>query len=166
MANWCYNHVSVFGNETNVNKVMDVFKSLETKCEALGEGVLPDEYLANVYDSRYMFGVSVISDNTLSFDSKWVPPIKELQWVADTYNVTIHVDIEELGCGIVGLIKLKPQQEKQEYLLDVDDFELVVEFEDEDGNEFYKFNGQEYDSLSEALSHVLTKKYGDVLDII
>ena len=98
MANWCSNYVTFSGSEDNVKNFTEEIKSLEVLSNNLGQGVRPVE------DGEFMFDLYTwdLANGNFTFESKWVPALKSLEYLGRTHTVNIECEFEELGCAIFG----------------------------------------------------------------
>lgn len=155
MANWCNNYLTFEGEQENVNNVIELFKELREEQSKHGDGVLPKEMNPDEYENRYFFSIYV-GDEDVMFESKWVAPIEELKWIAESYGVVITNWVQEVGCDLYGRIKYYSNGDVEEELLTDEDFD---EFEYDEDLDMYIFDGEEWESESEVLEILWDRRY-------
>jgi len=126
MPNWCYNHLTITGEKTNLDRIKFRLEDIEEK-----DNVSPGIFMALVgrdqsidlheyenggwYDSNVSYwgtkwdvsynesGVEYNDDTiTLSFQSAWSPPIPFIQHLGRLFNVECELYYEEPGCDFCG----------------------------------------------------------------
>ena len=91
MANWCYNTITFSGRCKNFCKQLEKHDYDVQGFEIIEDG-----------KSRCIFSLEKIEDGMYSFESKWAPPLRELQERARKGRFSFEIDYEELGMGIYG----------------------------------------------------------------
>ena len=126
MPNWCYNHLTITGEKTNLDRIKFRLEDIEKK-----DDVSPGIFMALVgrdqsmelheyenggwYDSNVSYwgtkwdvsynesGVDYSDDTiTMSFQSAWSPPIPFIQHLGRLFNVECELYYEEPGCDFCG----------------------------------------------------------------
>lgn len=86
MANLCSNFVDIYGDASDLNKIKD---------EYLKEDTIGYEYQEFRYDND-------TNHLTLSFGTKWTPPLGWMLYLSSQYDVLINCESEEGGCDFWG----------------------------------------------------------------
>ncbi len=86
MANLCVNYLDIYGDASDLNKIKD---------EYLNEGTVGYEYkdLIHNEDPNHL---------TLSFGTKWAPPLGWMLYLSSQYDVMISCESDEGGCDFWG----------------------------------------------------------------
>lgn len=150
MPNWCYN-VLTFSGE-NEDKALELFKNLQEKCEREQVGVAP-EFIEN--PDRYFFWVDA-EDSVVHFQTKWSPPIQDMEKIGEHLNVDFELEYSETGCLIYGKLVRRDGELTDMYLED-DDFAQYQYNEEQDR---YLFRGEHWEVEEEILELLFEEKYG------
>lgn len=126
MPNWCYNNLTITGDEKNLKRIKFHLEDIEKKDESspgvfmalvgrdqsieLNEYNHGGWYYANInywgckWDVSYNeSGVEYSDDSiTMSFQSAWSPPINFIQHLGRLFNVQCELYYEESGCDFCG----------------------------------------------------------------
>ena len=129
MANWCSNTVVFEGKPETITAIQELFQSMKEKEEKIEEG-------------------------QFQYETKWSPNMEIIQKIAEHYEVNFTHDYEEMGNLVYGRATFYDKLLTDVYLEDVD-FEQY-EFDEE--NETYHFEGNDYESDYEILENLLERK--------
>ena len=99
MANWCSNSATFRGGDiTSLHRSLMEGISVNDN----GMGWLP----VGCTGDRYLFSIVIgyIDEDScfIFIESKWCPPLKELQYMADLFGCSMECVYEELGSDIYG----------------------------------------------------------------
>lgn len=154
MANWCSNTVVFEGKPEVITAIQDVFQTMKNKEETSEGGQLPDfitedngGYFFNIYWNEDDVGV-------FQYETKWSPNIEVVRLIADRYGVEFTQEYEEMGNGIYGKATYSEGILDDTALTDED----LEQFHYEEETDRYHFEGEEYESDSEILEILLTRK--------
>ena len=154
MANWCSNTVVFEGKPEAITAIQEVFQMMKNKEETSEQGQLPDfiteengGYFFNIYWSEGDEGV-------FQYETKWSPNTETVRLIADRYGVEFTQEYEEMGNGIYGKATYSEGILDDTALTD-EDLEQLHYNEETD---HYHFEGEEYESDSEILEMLLTRK--------
>ncbi|MGJ1314869.1 hypothetical protein [Sphingobacterium multivorum] len=154
MANWCSNTVVFEGEPKAIEQIQQLFKSMAEKQQEENCGQLPDF----VSDSNGGWFFDIYQDDDVTgifqYETKWSPNIEAVKAIAEYYLVDFIQDYEEMGNGVYGKAIFSDKLLTDIYLED-EDFEQY-EFDEE--TDTYSFEGENYESDSEILEMLLTRK--------
>ena len=154
MANWCSNTVVFEGEPKAIEQIQQLFKSMAEKQQEENCGQLPDF----VSDSNGGWFFDIYQDDDVTgifqYETKWSPNIEAVKAIAEYYLVDFIQDYEEMGNGVYGKAIFSDKLLTDIYLED-EDFEQY-EFDEE--TDTYSFEGEYYESDSEILEMLLTRK--------
>ena len=154
MANWCSNTVVFEGKPVTITAIQELFQSMKETEEKTEEGQLPEFISKN--NGGYFFNIywNEGDEGQFQYETKWSPNIEVIQKIAEHYEVNFTQDYEEMGNLIYGRATFYDKLLTDIYLEDVD-FEQY-EFDEE--NETYHFEGNDYESDYEILENLLERK--------
>ena len=154
MANWCSNTVVFEGKPEAITAIQELFQSMKEKEEKIEEGQLP-EFISKD-NGGYFFNIywNEGDEGQFQYETKWSPNMEIIQKIAEHYEVNFTQDYEEMGNLIYGRATFYDKLLTDVYLEDVD-FEQY-EFDEE--NETYHFEGNDYESDYEILENLLERK--------
>ncbi len=154
MANWCSNTVVFEGKPEAITAVQEVFQMLKSREETSEQGQLPDfitedngGYFFNIYWNEGDEGV-------FQYETKWSPNTEAVRLIADRYGVEFTQEYEEMGNGIYGKATYSEGILDDTALTDED----LEQFHYNEETDHYHFEGEEYESDSEILEMLLTRK--------
>lgn len=98
MANWCNNYLVLSGTEAAIQNTLKVFSEIEEEQNQTGKYFLPEFVTA---ESSQMAGI-VISENTINYQTRWVPSLEALVQIARHTGVDFVSQYNELQMGIIG----------------------------------------------------------------
>lgn len=154
MANWCSNTVVFEGEPEAIEQIQQLFKSMAEKQQEDNCGQLPDF----VEDSNggYFFDIYQDDDVTgiFQYETKWSPNIEVVQAIAEHYGVEFKQEYEEMGNGIYGKATYSEGILDDTALTDED----LEQYQYDEETERYHFESEEYESDSEILETLLTRK--------
>lgn len=154
MANWCSNTVVFEGEPEAVKQIQQLFKSMAEKQQEDNCGQLPDF----VEDSNggYFFDIYQDDDVTgiFQYETKWSPNIEVVQVIAEHYGVEFTQEYEEMGNGIYGKATYSEGILDDTALTDED----LEQYQYDEETDRYHFESEEYESDSEILETLLTRK--------
>jgi hypothetical protein len=126
MPNWCNNHLTITGDNENLDRIKFYLEDIESKDNTspgifmalvgrdksieLNEYEHGGWYDANInywgckWDVSYNEANITYDDEsiTMSFDSAWSPPINFIQHLGRLFNVSCELYYEEPGCDFCG----------------------------------------------------------------
>ena len=154
MANWCSNTVVFEGKPVTITAIQELFQSMKEKEEKIEEGQLP-EFISKD-NGGYFFNIywNEGDEGQFQYETKWSPNMEIIQKIAEHYEVNFTQDYEEMGNLVYGRATFYDKLLTDVYLEDVD-FEQY-EFDEE--NETYHFEGNDYESDYEILENLLERK--------
>lgn len=154
MANWCSNTVVFEGNEETIQQIQQLFQTMKEKELRTEKGQLPnfitDEnggYFFNLYWNEGDIGM-------FQYETKWSPNIEIVQKIAEYYQVDFVQDYEEISNLVYGKATFSDKLLTDIYLEDKD-FE---QYHYDEETDIYHFEDEEYESESEILEMLLTRK--------
>ncbi|MDV3709406.1 hypothetical protein CMT55_08755 [Elizabethkingia anophelis] len=154
MANWCSNTVVFEGEPEAIEQIQQLFKSMAEKQQEDNCGQLPDF----VEDSNggYFFDIYQDDDVTgiFQYETKWSPNIEVVQAIAEHYGVEFTQEYEEMGNGIYGKATYSEGILDDTALTDED----LEQYQYDEETDRYHFESEEYESDSEILETLLTRK--------
>lgn len=154
MANWCSNTVVFEGKPEAIEQLQKLFKSMAEKQQEENCGQLPDF----VEDSNggYFFDIYQEDDVTgiFQYETKWSPNIEVVQAIAEHYGVEFTQEYEEMGNGIYGKATYSEGILDDTALTDED----LEQYQYDEETDTYHFESEEYESDSEILETLLTRK--------
>lgn len=154
MANWCSNTVVFEGEPEAIKQIQQLFKSMAEKQQEDNCGQLPDF----VEDSNggYFFDIYQDDDVTgiFQYETKWSPNIEVVQVIAEHYGVEFTQEYEEMGNGIYGKATYSEGILDDTALTDED----LEQYQYDEETDRYHFESEEYESDSEILETLLTRK--------
>ena len=155
MANWAQNWVEFSGEETNMQKVKELFKAMEIKGKESNEGQIPS--FMDEPKQDYFFEIYADDTDTVSYETKWNPNVEDLVTIANHFNLNFIVTYQETSNNIFGkAIFTAGNAEAKLYDLDNDDFKL---FSFDEEGDIYTYEGEEFESDHEILETILEKKF-------
>ncbi|HOZ91461.1 MAG TPA: hypothetical protein PLJ18_11565 [Niabella sp.] len=166
MANWCSNHVSVTGDNPNVQAFVNEIIELSLKYRKIEEGVLP-EYCEYLKDGYLFFDNEIYEKETTDFSAdnpcfnystQWSPNLAILKCMAEHHKVNIESEYEEMGMQIYGKWTYNDGIENDVWL-EQEDFDLYTEYEE---NYTYTYKGEVYNSEWEVLELILENKIAEL----
>ena len=154
MANWCSNTVVFEGKPVTITAIQELFQSMKEKEEKTEEGQLPEFISKN--NGGYFFNIywNDGDEGQFQYETKWSPNMEIIQKIAEHYEVNFTYDYKEMGNLVYGRATFYDKLLTDVYLEDVD-FEQY-EFDEE--NETYHFEGNDYESDYEILENLLERK--------
>ena len=154
MANWCSNTVVFEGKPEAIEQLQKLFKSMAEKQQEENCGQLPDF----VEDSNggYFFDIYQEDDVTgiFQYETKWSPNIEVVQAIAEHYGVEFTQEYEEMGNVIYGKATYSEGILDDTALTDED----LEQYQYDEETDTYHFESEEYESDSEILETLLTRK--------
>ena len=154
MANWCSNTVVFEGKPEAIEQLQKLFKSMAEKQQEENCGQLPDF----VEDSNggYFFDIYQEDDVTgiFQYETKWSPNIEVVQAIAEHYGVEFTQEYEEMGNGIYGKATYSEGILDDTALTDED----LEQYQYDEETDRYHFEDEEYESDSEILETLLSRK--------
>ena len=154
MANWCSNTVVFEGEPEAIEQIQQLFKSMAEKQQEENCGQLPDF----VEDSNggYFFEIYQDDDVTgvFQYETKWSPNIEVVQAIAEHYGVDFTQEYEEMGNGIYGKATYSEGILDDTALTDED----LEQYQYDEETDRYHFEDEEYESDSEILETLLSRK--------
>ena len=154
MANWCSNTVVFEGEPEAIEQIQQLFKSMAEKQQEENCGQLPDF----VEDSNggYFFEIYQDDDVTgvFQYETKWSPNIEVVQAIAEHYGVDFTQEYEEMGNGIYGKATYSEGILDDTALTDED----LEQYQYDEETDRYHFEDEEYESDSEKLETLLSRK--------
>ena len=154
MTNWCSNTVVFEGKPEAIEQLQKLFKSMAEKQQEENCGQLPDF----VEDSNggYFFDIYQEDDVTgiFQYETKWSPNIEVVQAIAEHYGVEFTQEYEEMGNGIYGKATYSEGILDDTALTDED----LEQYQYDEETDTYHFESEEYESDSEILETLLTRK--------
>ncbi|HTD98364.1 MAG TPA: hypothetical protein VK668_03725 [Mucilaginibacter sp.] len=154
MANWCFNTVRFTGEPAKVKQVIFQFLNLRLKEMETGHGQLPDFIKG---ETNYFFELSV-KGGTVTFVTRWIPPVEIMVEIAKHYAVDFEFDFEEIANGIYGKAIYR-NGKATVFNLSAADF-AAYDFDEDAGK--YRFEGQYYDDNAEIFELMLKRKMENV----
>jgi hypothetical protein len=178
MPNWCYNHLTITGEKTNLDRIKFRLEDIEKK-----DDVSPGIFMALVgrdqsmelheyenggwYDSNVSYwgtkwdvsynesGVDYSDDTiTMSFQSAWSPPIPFIQHLGRLFNVECELYYEEPGCDFCGKSYFNNQDGLMEEDYTYNEGRFIFDkdsfFESIDGDIDYLFENDENVTFEDA----------------
>jgi len=153
MPNWCFNQITFSGSESNLQKMTDLFAELQAEevKEQCGQKPL------FVTTDNYFFGIQIINEETIHFESRWSPLIEECTQIAKELNLNFQYTYEECGNQIFGKAIYTEGDEEAEVLeLESSDYDL---FDYDEENDTYNYKGEIYLSDFEILENIWEAKF-------
>ena len=152
MANWCNNNVAFEGEPKAIEQISELFKTMieQEKKEVFGQ--IPD--FVESKSSRCFFEIYQSDTAVFNYQTRWSPNTEILQQIAERYNVDFVHDYEETGNGIYGKATYYNGILEDTALSDED----LAEYHYDEETDCYYFEGNEYESDSEILEILLTRK--------
>lgn len=150
MANWCWNWVTIDGEEENIKLFKEDLIQMESRYKKDNVGVRPE---GGGDDLTAMFDISIHGDQ-FSFESRWVPGNDTLNYFAKKYDVILTNSYEESNDCTYGFWVGDKNSEKDIYLT-TDEYLLAVKNGNDDT---CIYNGSLYQSKEEALEEILQDK--------
>jgi hypothetical protein len=121
MPNWCYNYVTIEGE--NTQNFLEDIKTIQSKETSKNAGDLPS-YINGESDG-WLFGIDCSQEYGFSFESKWDTPFNTLQQMVDHHDVELTVEFEESGNCVFGRALLVPNQSPIIYNLPYQEFGIT-----------------------------------------
>lgn len=161
MPNWCYNYVSFSGKEEDLIKLQEVFSEMIKQEGITNEGQLPE--FAKISEqlglNRWFFQLNDNGDFGFTYETRWAPNTLNLVAIADLFNLEFESEYEEGGCLIYGKAFYK-NKILEELDLDRSDLLQISGLENtEDGNDYYLYQGEKYESSNEVKEIIWNKKF-------
>jgi hypothetical protein len=150
MANWCNNYLILSGTQTAIQNTIKVFAEIEEEQTRTGKYFLP-EFVTT--ESSQMTDI-VINENTVNYQTRWVPNLEALVQLANHTGVEFVSQYDELQMGIIGEATYQNKifsnvrldgNDLQQYHYDV-------------GTATYLYNGQNYEDEWSVLMELLENK--------
>ena len=154
MPNWCMNYLTVSGERSGEFK--ELLKSLEDASAT--EGQVPDFINKDDVDG-YFFDIYV-DDYGVSYQTKWSPNINVLIKCAEHFGIDFEVDYEEGGNLLYGQYKY---EDGVLYGRELDTLECT--WGDDENGEFYVYNGESYECVTEITDMLLEKKEWQIINL-
>lgn len=181
MANMCSNYVSFTGKKANMENLLLVLKEMFKRSEETGNGVIP-VFQEKSWDGYY-FDLQIINDDvdaelSISYETRWYPIIKDLNWLAIKMGVSFVSQSSESGnnicisyeyvheSGELSFSELTNDEIDQCKFWKTEDDEVVKSSYDSTKEEEGKFSELNYylDEDYEMLENNLSKKSKEVMD--
>ena len=140
MANWCSNYLT----SPEIEKLFPTFSSMM----GAKEGVIIDDI-----GTEYLFDVYV-GDDFVSFETKWTPPLEDIEVLSKKLGIEITHEYCELGMEIFGTMTCKNGVNT---VKELDDSDFDQYSYDEDG-ECYVFENEVYENELKILETLLSRK--------
>ena len=154
MANWCSNTIVFEGKTEAITAIQEVFQMMKNKEETNEQGQLPDfitedngGYFFNIYWNEGDEGV-------FQYETKWSPNTEVVRVIADRYELEFSQEYEEMGNGIYGKATYSEGILDDTALTDED----LEQYHYDEETDRYHFEDEEYESDSEILEMLLTRK--------
>jgi len=148
MANWCNNRITFEGNQNNLYPFKKDFK--ESVSYEVGFNLL--DGIGDYTPQYFFFNFDEVEDSmgeyTFTCDTKWAPPLIELQNICEKYNISCRCEYEEWGMGFAGVCYIDPDGD-----LDNNEFPYhkVIHSNDEDSWDV-EFMRERYESIYECFA--------------
>lgn len=153
MANWCNNYLVLNGTEAAIQNTIKVFSEIEEEQNRTGKYYLPEFVTA---ESSQMTDI-VVSENTINYQTRWVPNLEALVQIARHTGVDFVSQYDELQMGIIGEASYQ-NGEFSNVRLDGNDLQ---QYRYDIGTAMYLYNGRNYEDEWSVLMELLeTKKAG------
>jgi hypothetical protein len=150
MANWCNNYLILNGTEAGIQNTIKIFSEIEEQQNQTGKYYLPEFVTA---ESSHMTDI-VVSENTINYQTRWVPNLEALVQIARRTGVDFVSQYDELQMGIIGEATYQngvfsnvrlDGNDLQQYHYDID-------------TATYLYNGQNYEDEWSVLLELLENK--------
>ncbi|MDE5437619.1 hypothetical protein KRE47_08000 [Elizabethkingia meningoseptica] len=154
MANWCSNKIVFEGKYEAITAIQEVFQMMKNKEETSEQGQLPDFITED--NGGYFFNIywNESDEGVFQYETKWSPNTEAVRLIADLYGVEFTQEYEEMGNGIYGKATYSEGIVDDTALTDED----LEQYQYDEENDRYHFEGEEYESDSEILEMLLTRK--------
>lgn len=150
MANWCFNTVNFQGEADQTEKIQGLFYDMQAQFIMHDKGQLP-AFIQKETD--YFFDMT-ITDNVLTYVTKWTPNLETMVQIADHFGVGFVFHYEETANGIYGEAVYKDGI-LQDVFLEIADFAKYTYDEEQ---ERYWFEGESYADNIEILEILLERR--------
>ncbi len=154
MANWCSNMVVFEGKPEAIQQIQQLFQTMKLKEEKEEQGQLPDFITQD--NGGYFFNIywNECDEGIFQYETKWSPNTEVIRLIADRYGVEFTQEYEEMGDGIYGKTTYSDDILDDTALTDED----LEQFHYNEDTDRYHFECEEYESNSEILEMLLTRK--------
>lgn len=154
MANWCSNTVVFEGEPEAINQIQQLFQTMNAKEEKEEQGQLPDFITED--NGGYFFNIywNECDEGVFQYETKWSSNTEAVRLIADRYGVEFTQEYEEIGNGIYGKTTYSDGILDDTALTDED----LEQYQYDEETDRYHFEGEEYESDSEILEMLLTRK--------
>ena len=157
MANWCNSYLTFTGEEDQVKKVTELFKTMSNLESTTNEGQVP-EFITEVEDD-YFFGIYESELGVFQYETKWSPNMAEVVKISDYFNLSFVLEYEECGNDIFGKSIYNHETKKLTVKnLQPEDFEEVQY--DCDGD-YYIFRDQQDETDRNFLEDLYFERYNE-----
>lgn len=154
MANWCSNTIVFEGKPEAITAIQEVFQIMKNKEETSEQGQLPDFIIEDNGGCFFNIYWNEDDEGVFQYETKWSPNIEVIRLIADRYGVEFTQEYEEMGNGIYGKATYSEGILHDTALTDED----LEQFHYNEETDHYHFEGEEYESDSEILEMLLTRK--------
>lgn len=154
MANWCSNTIVFEGKPEAITAIQEVFQIMKNKEETSEQGQLPDFIIEDNGGCFFNIYWNEDDEGIFQYETKWSPNIEVIRLIADRYGVEFTQEYEEMGNGIYGKATYSEGILHDTALTDED----LEQFHYNEETDHYHFEGEEYESDSEILEMLLTRK--------
>lgn len=154
MANWCSNTIVFEGKPEAITAIQEVFQIMKNKEETSEQGQLPDFIIEDNGGCFFNIYWNEDDEGVFQYETKWSPNIEVIRLIADRYGVEFTQEYEEMGNGIYGKATYSEGILHDTTLTDED----LEQFHYNEETDHYHFEGEEYESDSEILEMLLTRK--------
>lgn len=140
MANWCTNYLT----SPDIEKLFPWFSNMVNADEGVqiaDKGIM---YLFDVY----------VGDDFISFETKWTPPLEDVEKLSDKLGIKITHEYYEPGMYIYGTMVCKNGIST---ITELEESDFNQYYYDEDGD-CYVFENEFYESNVEILEILLSRK--------
>jgi hypothetical protein len=149
MPNWCNNRITFDGNQNNLYPFKNDFK--ESVSNEVGFNLL--EGIGDYTPQYFFFNFDEVEDSmgeyTFTCDTKWAPPLIELQNICKKYNITCRCEYEEWGMGFGGVCNIDTDGRMEDSQFPDNEVTYNNTSDDEWGVEF---RGERYESIYECFA--------------
>jgi len=127
---------------------------MKNKEETSEQGQLPDFIIEDNGGCFFNIYWNEDDEGVFQYETKWSPNIEVIRLIADRYGVEFTQEYEEMGNGIYGKATYSEGILHDTALTDED----LEQFHYNEETDHYHFEGEEYESDSEILEMLLTRK--------
>lgn len=118
---------------------------------------IPDIHMTDwLFNFQFTAAVPDINTNIL-FDCRWKPNIYDFKAIADHFKADFELFYDEVANCVYGTFIYK-NGEFHDVYLEREDFDQVIESQDDDGDDVYTFRGEKYDDREDAYEILLEEK--------